>query len=92
MSKLDILRARTHVTALHTHPIDLECLLAIFLSSRAHLRERWNREGEEGMAARARKGAYLQKKQPQNTIAKSASVLTFSRLHTAMGMESGSLP
>jgi hypothetical protein len=92
MSKPDLPRARTHVTALHTHPIDVDCSLAIFLSSRAHLRERGSREGEEGMAARARNGAYLQTNQPQNTIAKSAGVLTFSRLHKAMGMEPGSLP
>jgi hypothetical protein len=66
--------------ALHAHPIDLDCSLAVSPPLLADVRK-------EGRAARARRDAYLQKK---NTLAKAASVLAFPTLNKAMGMESGS--
>jgi hypothetical protein len=69
--------------ALHAHPIDLDCSLAVS----PPFSQMCGRKG--GPHAPAGTPSCKQKK-TKNTLAKAASVLAFPTLNKAMGMESGS--
>jgi hypothetical protein len=80
LSKPDILRARTHLTALHAHPIGLDCSLAV--SVYPPLPSDVRKEGRAPICRNIK----------PKTRSPNRRVLALPKMNEATGMESGGPP